>query len=113
MESRAASTKHFIWIKGEDEPSVCTSGERVLDALERDGRMSVRVGCRRGGCGACRIRVLSGAYDTMKMSRAHISKQEQDQGYALCCRVLARSDLVLEPAFLGPLRSQETPDNQS
>ena len=45
-------------------------GERVLVALERAqgfGQLKnlprrLPVGCRRGGCGVCRVRVLSGEY---------------------------------------------------
>ncbi len=100
-------TQHFIWILGENTPSRCSASESVLTALERDGRAAVRVGCRRGGCGACRVKVLEGDYETMKMSRAHVTEREQAQGYALSCRLLAKSDLVLEAAFVGPRRPTE------
>ena len=74
----------------------------VLGALEKGGVRAVRIGCRKGGCGACRVRVLSGRYTTKKMSRAHVSIGEEAQGFALSCRLLAESDLVLRPAFVGP-----------
>ena len=110
VDAAVETKSHFIWIKGEEIPTICREDERVLYALERDGRAgpkAVRVGCRQGGCGACRVRVVSGRFETGKMSRAHVSPDEQTQGYALSCRLFPRSDLVLEPAFVGPRRANE------
>lgn len=111
MDTAVETKTHFIWIKGETEPTVCREDERVLYALERDGRAgpgAIRVGCRQGGCGACRVRVVSGGFETGKMSRAHVTQEEQDQGYVLSCRLYPKSDLVLEPAFVRPGRAKET-----
>lgn len=104
MEITSDRSEHSIWIAGDGAPSLCASDERVLDALERDGCEEVRVGCRRGGCGACRVRIVSGEYETIKMSRAHVSAEDRERGYALSCRLFPRSDLVLEPAYVGPKR---------
>lgn len=93
-----------IWIKGGAVARPCASGEKALTALERAGERAVRIGCRQGGCGACRVRVLSGDYSTGKMSKAHVTDAEAAQGFALCCRLFPESDLVIEPAFLGPRR---------
>lgn len=102
MDGRANCKGNRIWLKGQDEPHYCPPGEKVLTALERDTVGEVRVGCRQGGCGACRVRVISGDYEVAKMSRAHVSEAEEKDGYALSCRLFAKSDLVLEPAFRGP-----------
>jgi hypothetical protein len=32
------------------------------------------------------------------MSRSHVTIEEERQGFALACRLFARSDLVIEPA---------------
>ncbi len=53
------------------------------------------VGCRRGGCGICRARVLSGQYRTSPMSRAHVSAQDEENGLILACSVYPLSDLSL------------------
>ena len=53
------------------------------------------IGCRGGGCGVCRVRVLEGEYHTSPMSREHVSEAEQEAGYALGCCLFPRSDLVL------------------
>ena len=84
----------------------------MLLALERQGVTAIRVGCRQGGCGACRVRVVSGTYETKKMSRNHVSEEEAAQGYALSCRLLPTSDLLLEPAFRGPKRKDAETENQ-
>lgn len=103
MQVVSSVRKFNVWIKGRSLPLICASDEKVLTALERGGEKSVRVGCRQGGCGACRVRVLSGTYTTDKMSRAHVSEDEKADGYALSCRLYPKSDLELEPAFVDPL----------
>lgn len=111
MQNDAKTAEHLIWILGEQTSTTCTEEEPALFALERNGRTgreTVRVGCRQGGCGACRVRVTSGDYTTGRMSRAHVTEEEREQGYALCCRLYPRSDLVLEPAFVGPRRDKTT-----
>lgn len=99
-----------IRIAGKRDQHGCWSDEKVLSALERDLVTDVRVGCRQGGCGACRVKVIEGEYETAKMSRAHVTDEEREQGYALCCRLFPKSDLVLEPAFRGPRRADERPE---
>ena len=53
------------------------------------------VGCRRGGCGVCRVRVLAGAYRADRMSRAHVSEEQEAAGVALSCCIYPLSDLSL------------------
>ena len=62
------------------------------------GRMRecIPVGCRGGGCGVCRIRVIDGEYELKKMSRKHVSETEQEQGVALACRVYPLGDMKIE-----------------
>lgn len=66
--------------------------------LRRQGIKAVTVGCRGGGCGVCRVHVLSGEYETRPMSRAHVSVADEARGYALACCVLPLSDLVIRAA---------------
>lgn len=74
----------------------CREDEPLLTALARVGRSAVRVGCRRGGCGVCKIRVLEGRYVTGKMSRAHVNASEERAGWVLACRAFPETDLVVE-----------------
>jgi ferredoxin len=77
--------------------------ERVLVALERAqgfGQLKnmphrLPVGCRRGGCGICRVRVLEGQYRSDPMSRAHVSAEDEAEGLILSCCIYPRSDLSL------------------
>lgn len=101
-----------VRIAGTDRVFTCGRDEKLLSAMERQGVTEVRVGCRQGGCGACRVRVLSGETETGKMSRAHVSEPEQAAGFALSCRLYPRSDLVLEPAFRGPRRAARPQDDR-
>ncbi|GAB4362611.1 MAG: hypothetical protein Kow0026_26510 [Oricola sp.] len=93
--------KCAIRIKGDPKLYVCGAGEKVLLALENAGQSAINVGCRRGGCGVCRVRVIAGKYATAKMSRAHVTEEEEAAGYALACRLMPASDLEIETAFLG------------
>jgi ferredoxin len=78
-------------------------GERVLVALERAQGLAqlknlprrLPVGCRRGGCGICRVRVLSGEYDSGPMSRSCVSAEDEATGVVLACCIYPRSDLSL------------------
>jgi ferredoxin len=91
-----------IKVEGAGE-AVCYEGERVLVALERAqgfGRLKglfrkLPVGCRRGGCGVCRARVISGEYRHDPMSRAHVSEADEAAGLVLSCAIYPLSDLSL------------------
>jgi ferredoxin len=61
------------------------------------GRRDIPVGCRGGGCGVCKIEVVSGTYVIGKMSRVHVSLEDEARGIVLACQVRPRSDLVVRP----------------
>nr|BAH89758.1 ferredoxin [uncultured bacterium]BAH89949.1 ferredoxin [uncultured bacterium] len=95
-----------IRVKGTQTVVPCREDEKVLTAMEHAIHFPkprpVQVGCRNGGCGACRVKVVSGEYARMKMSRAHVTVEEEAQGYVLACRILPLSDMVIEPAAPDP-----------
>lgn len=106
------SQRHTIRFVGGSEFG-CYDDERLLVAMERSVHRAVPVGCRRGGCGVCRIRVLSGAYHTDPMSATHVTPEQKEEGYALSCCVYPESDLVVEPApkpKAQVITAAETPD---
>lgn len=74
----------------------CAGNVPVLRAMECLGRRYIPVGCRGGGCGVCKVRVVAGNYRTEKMSRSCVSAEEEERGYALGCRLYALSDLHIE-----------------
>ncbi len=85
-----------ILITDTGERFACTPGENLLKAMERLNRRGIPVGCRGGGCGVCKIRVRRGQYTALKMSRAHVSAEEEASGVGLACRILPTSDLELQ-----------------
>lgn len=86
---------HRVQIVGGRE-FVCEESERILIAMERCGIDDIGVGCRGGGCGICRVRVLQGPYATGKMSSAKVSNTDREAGYALACKLYPAGDLLIE-----------------
>ena len=79
---------------GESFP--CRADESVLAAMRRANAGPIRYGCFGGGCGACKMRITSGSYVVFKpMSRAHVSPEEAQAGYALLCCIQPTSNLIL------------------
>ena len=72
---------------------LCSPDQSLLVAMERTHPGLIKVGGRGGGCGLCKIRVVSGEYVTRAMSRAKVSLDEVEQGYVLACRAYPSSDL--------------------
>lgn len=107
-----------IVVEGAGE-ATCYEGERALVAMERAqsfGRLKnlpykLPVGCRRGGCGICRARVLSGAYRKDMMSRTHISENDKAAGLILSCSIYPLSDIELRvepPRFISKTKADTT-----
>lgn len=74
----------------------CAEDLPVLTGMERQGLHCVPVGCRGGGCGLCKVRVLAGEYECGRMSAKHLPAEDRERGYVLACRLFARSDLSIE-----------------
>lgn len=78
----------------------CFPHENLLTGMLRLGRKGIPVGCVNGGCGVCKVRILEGSVRPLgPISRAHVSQEEEAQGYTLACRV----------APLEPVRLEVTP----
>ncbi len=89
-------TKYKILLKDEDISYDCSGQQNLLEGMTRFGKKGIPVGCRGGGCGVCKVKILLGTYTPKKMSRAHVSEEEQEDGYVLACRCNPDSDLVVE-----------------
>ncbi|HVI52869.1 MAG TPA: 2Fe-2S iron-sulfur cluster binding domain-containing protein [Candidatus Sulfotelmatobacter sp.] len=107
--AEASAQSRTVSVSGSSQAVKCSPGASVLDAFERalrpvsvDGEAVVRVGCRRGGCGICKVRVLAGLYRTTPMSRAHVSEEEQSDGLVLSCCVFPETDLVIASVPVCP-----------
>jgi ferredoxin len=86
-----------IYVGDRGDSVRCRAGQSVLSALESAGRREVVVGCRGGGCGVCRVRIIEGQWALLKpMSRAHVSEAEEREGWVLACRVAPASDIRVQ-----------------
>lgn len=83
---------------GEPVSFTVGAGRKVLHEMAMSGRSPLVVGCRGGGCGACRVHVIAGTYEALRMSARHVSADDLADGVVLACRIIPTSDLVVEPS---------------
>ena len=96
---------YTICIKDKGDANSCAryisvkEGQSLLTAAEYSKQQNIAIGCHGGGCGVCRIRILSGVYRKKVMSKTHISPQDLAEGVVLACRVFPESDMeiIAEP----------------
>lgn len=93
---------HLITIEDTGETYKCDERISVLEGMESLGKKGIPVGCRGGGCGVCKIEIVSGAYKKRVMSRDHVSEKEEAQGIVLACRVKPTENMTLR--VLGKMR---------
>lgn len=74
----------------------CQRDQSLLKAMELAGKRCIPVGCRGGGCGLCKVQIISGAFDCGPMSRKHVSETARQCGQVLACRVYPLSDMTFE-----------------
>lgn len=75
----------------------CATDESLLKGMLRLGRKGIPVGCVNGGCGVCKVRIVEGRVQPLgPVSRAHVSVDEEAQGYTLACRVAPTAAVRLE-----------------
>ena len=88
---------HCIRVVPEDILVPARDGEAILDAMLRHG-CRYRYACKRGGCGECKVDLLSGEviYDK-RIAKAVLSDDERAAGVCLSCRAVATSDIVIRP----------------
>ncbi len=94
----SASTEHQISVDGHDSSFSCRDGHAVLFEMGRAGVRPISAGCHGGGCGTCRVAVITGQYFCGKMSRAHVSEDDEREGIVLACQLFPLSDLELRSA---------------
>ena len=85
-----------VTIESSGESFACAENVHVLEAMELARCHGIPVGCRNGGCGACKVRITRGCYTTRKMNRAVVSEQEQAEGCVLACKTYPQDDLVVQ-----------------
>jgi|TARA_R110002096_G_scaffold420735_1_gene625972 ferredoxin len=80
-------------IEGSDKVITCQENETILSSLERQRFAKIPVGCRKGGCGVCKIKVTQGEYEAGKMSKAHMPESEKGLNCTLACKTYPRSNM--------------------
>ncbi len=97
MSPTNASKQPFkIQVVNRGEIYLCDQGESLLSGMEQKSADCINVGCRGGGCGMCKIRIIQGSFTSKRMSKAHVSPEEAEQGYALACRTFPSENMVIE-----------------
>lgn len=90
-----------------DGTGVCVqtrAGEPILAALCRHG-YAYRFGCRRGGCGICKVTLVSGEVDyPVEVPGQVLSDAEAQAGTCLSCRAVPRTDTVIRLGATDRLR---------
>lgn len=87
-----------------EETFLCNGTQTVLDSMAALGRSGIPSGCHGGGCGVCKVEVVEGCFDALAMSRKHISKEDEECGRVLACRIFPTSDLKLK--VIGKLKKK-------
>ena len=103
-----------VLIEDTGEEYRCPADRDLLRSMERLGRKGIPAGCRGGGCGVCKVHIVSGSVKSKKMSRAHVSVEDQASGYVLACRSYPQSDVRL--AVVGKMRKavcRESPASET
>ena len=104
--------KFVICIEDTGEQYACADSRSVLEGMEALGKKGIPVGCRQGGCGVCKVRIVSGQVQSCgPISRAHVSIEEEAQGITLACRVTPVTAVRLEVAgrLLKPFSRKPAP----
>ncbi|WP_329241093.1 FAD-dependent oxidoreductase [Streptomyces sp. NBC_01478] len=88
----AGVTEFMIGAVGGAPAFACRPGQSVLDAANAVG-VALPQSCGEGACGTCRVRVVSGPYETD--DRGMFSADELAAGWRLACQTLPTGDLVI------------------
>jgi len=97
---------------------VAHDSETLLRALSRAG-LRYRVGCKRGGCGICKVALLAGEVRYERpIADTVLSDDERVEGVCVSCRAVPLTDVVIElqegdqwRRFLGFGLSQHLKEN--
>jgi ferredoxin len=88
------------------------SDQSLLKAMELAGKRCIPVGCRGGGCGLCKVQVISGEFSCGPMSKKHVDEASRRSGQVLACRVYPLSDLTFEYRPAAELATTQNKSNE-
>jgi ferredoxin len=85
-----------ITILPDSERVTARPGETLLAALSRGG-LGYRIGCRRGGCGVCKLHLLLGEVRYERaVADTVLTDEERVEGICLSCRAVPITNVVIE-----------------
>ena len=85
-----------VTVLPEGERVLAKPGETILECLYAAG-YSYRIGCRRGGCGICKVDLRGGDVDYSHVVAAEVlSDEERAEGTCLTCRAVPTTDVTIE-----------------
>jgi len=85
-----------ITILPDGERVTVKDDETVLKALARSG-LGYRIGCRRGGCGVCKVHLLMGEVRYERpVADSVLSDEDRIAGICLSCRAVPITNVVIE-----------------
>ena len=85
--------RYVVTIEDTAESFRVSEQKTVLEGMAALGKKGIPVGCCGGGCGICKIEIVSGTYRKRVMSRKHVSEEDEACDRVLACRVWPTSDL--------------------
>jgi ferredoxin len=89
--------KHEIRVENTNITFLCDENEFILDAMQKGRYGPIHYGCHGGGCGYCKMQITEGEFEIVKnQSRAHVTVEEEKEGYILICCAKPRSSLKLK-----------------
>jgi len=91
----AAAGPYTISFSPLGDAVACRGDETVLAAILRAGA-TVMFGCRGGGCGTCKMHLISGRVEHGRCSAAVLSQEEKAAGAFLSCQARPLTDLTVE-----------------
>lgn len=90
------SSSFEIRVSPFDTKIPCAPGQSVLSAVFESGKF-IRYGCKNGGCGSCRIRVVDGDVE-QRGSPFGLSEVDRASGWVLACTAIPLSDCEIDVA---------------
>jgi ferredoxin len=96
---------YTIEVAGTEPAFPCRPGQSVLDAANAAG-VPLPQSCGEGSCGTCRVRVLTGTFQTD--NRGMFSAAELADGWLLACQTLPTGDMTISdgPDHLTTTKSE-------
>jgi len=91
---------HKVTVQPSGQSFEVEEGEAVLTAALRQGVM-LPYGCKNGGCGSCKGKIVSGAVDYGHYHARVLTEEERAHGKALFCQAKPLGELVIECRTIG------------